>query len=392
MSVRVATAPAAPPDLLLPTYGPSSLGSVLPGVATALGVDPGPGVVPGDAVAAALGDVDRVCVVLVDGLGRRMLAERGGHAPFLRSHLPTAAVLEAGFPSTTATSLTLLGTGRPPGETGMLGYTVRDPASKEITNLITWGGSARPELWQRCPTLLERLEAARVGVVSLGRERFRDSGLTVAALRGGRFVGAETLADRVDVALGLLRRGPARLVYLYWGDVDAVGHQRGWGSWEWGDQVEAVDTELARLARGLPRRTAMLVTADHGMVDVGARDRVDVAATPGLREGVEVVAGEPRAVHVHCVAGAAEAVARRWREVLGDAAWVLTRAEAVAVGLFGLLDPRHRDVVGDVVVAARGTTAVVDSRTQSPQSLALVGMHGSLTPGEMLVPFVAVRG
>lgn len=379
-----------PQGLVLPSYGPDSLASVLPGVARALGVDvPGPadGALPGE-----LAGVDRVCVVLVDGLGLRMLQERGGHAPFLRSRLPGARALTVGFPSTTATSLTTLGTGRPPGATGMLGYTVRDPASGEVTNLISWGGSARPEDWQRCPTVLEALSGAGVGVVSIGKERFRDSGLTVAALRGGRFVGAESMADRVDAALRLLRRGPDRLVYLYWGDVDTVGHHRGWGSWEWGDQVEAVDRELARLARGLPARTALVVTADHGMVDVGPADRVDVAATPALAEGVDVVAGEPRASHVYCAPGVAAAVASRWRDVLGETAWVLTREEATALGLFGPLDPRHAAVPGDVVVAARGTRAVVDSRTQSPASMALIGMHGSLTEGEMLVPLVVVRG
>jgi hypothetical protein len=335
----------------------------------------------------ALPAVDRACVVLVDGLGLHMLRERGGHAPFLRSRLGAARRLSVGFPSTTTASLGTFGTGRPPGQTGLLGYTVRDPGSGELTNLISWGGSARPEDWQRRPTVLERL-ADVVGVLSVGKERFRDSGLTVAALRGGDFAGADDLAQRVDVAVRALRGGHHRLVYVYWGDVDTVGHHSGWGSWEWGEQVEAVDRELARLARALPPRTALLVTADHGMVDVGAGDRIDVPATPGLAEGVLLVAGEPRASHVYCAPGHGPGVAARWRDVLGESAWVLTRDEAIGLGLFGAVDPRHRAVVGDVVVAALGTRAVVDSRTQSPGSLALIGMHGSLTEAEMLVPLV----
>lgn len=390
-----------PADFLLPDYGGADLGVVLPAAVGALGLEldvadgeEPPGHRDAEAARAALDlpAVDAVCVVLVDGLGRHMLLERGGHAPFLRSVLPSARTLTSGFPSTTATSLTLLGTSAPPGATGMLGYSLRDPATGELTNMITWGGRAVPEDWQRCPTTFERLAAQGVRALSLGAETFRGSGLTRAALRGGDFASATDLDERVDLAVRALRSRSRCLVYLYWGDVDTIGHHRGWQSWEWGDAVEAVDRALARLARSLPRRTALLVTADHGMVDVPRDLRVDVAAHPRLTQGVEMVSGEPRAVHVHCASGQAEAVAARWGEVLGERAWVLTRDEAQDAGLFGPLADRHRAVVGDVVVACRGRHAVVDSRVQSPASLGLIGMHGSLTPAELEVPLVVVTG
>ena len=104
-----------------------------------------------------------------------------------------------------------------------------------------------------------------------------------------------------------------------------------------------------------------------------------------------LVAGEPRACHVHATAGRVDAVRARWQEVLGETAWVLLREEAEGLGLFGPVAARHRAAVGDLVVAARGRRAVVDSRTQSGPSLGLIGMHGSLTPGEMLVPLLLVE-
>lgn len=391
--------PALPNDLRAPDYAGASLRAVLPAVAEALGAPLGSAADPGTAcgedeggVAAAvrLDPADKVCLVLVDGLGTRMLTERGGHAPFLRSLLGAGRTLSAAFPSTTATSLTMLGTGLCPGVTGMLGYTLRDPRSGELTNMLGWGGSATPEEWQPCRTLFERFTGLGLEVLSLGKEKFRGSGLTRAAFRGGEFAVGASLADRVDLAVRTLRHGTARLVYLYWGDVDTAGHHKGWGSWEWGDQVEALDAELARLARSLPRGTHLVVTADHGMVDVGRHDKVDVAATPALARDVDLVAGEPRACHVYCAPDRADDVARRWREELGETAWVLTRAEAEAVGLFGSVHPRNRAVIGDVVVAARGRRAVLDSRTQTPQSLGLIGMHGSLTPEEMEVPLLVL--
>jgi len=171
--------------------------------------------------------------------------------------------------------------------------------------------------------------------------------------------------------------------------VDKAGHHHGSASWQWGDELEALDRELARLVRSVPRGTLVLVTADHGMVDVDPALRRDVATDPALARGVELVGGEPRAVHVYTEPGQTAAVAARWRDVLGDDALVLEREEALARGLLGP-DPRPEAVAaaGDVMVALRGRATVVDSRTQTPASLTLLGVHGSLTEREMRVPLL----
>ena len=384
-----------PPDLRLPDYDGASLRAVMPAALDAIGA---PTTSAGrssaeDRRALGLPEATKVCVVLIDGLGAHLLAERGGHAPFLRSHLAESLTLTSGYPSTTAASLTMFGTGACPGQTGMLGYTVRNDADGSLLNLVSWeDATVTPREWQPQPTLVERLGVDAWGrrVASVGPARFVGSGLTEAALRGPRFVSADSLADRVDATCSLLRDRGTDLVYLYWGDVDKMGHHHGWGSWQWGEAVELVDAEISRLARQLPAGTLLLVTADHGMVDLRADSRIDVATTPELDRDVALIAGEPRAVHVHTRPGAAPAVAARWRDVLEDSAWVLLREEAEEIGLFGPLSERHRGTVGDVVVATRGLRAVVDSRTQTPSSIALIGVHGSLTPAELEIPLLRV--
>lgn len=376
---------------VLPDYGGLCLDRVLPAAIGALGrtVPAGAGDAAGAADRLGVPAAERVVVVLVDGLGQHMLAERAGHAPFLRRQLPHGRVLTCGFPSTTAASMGLLGTGCGTGRTGLAGYTVRNPADGRLANLVSWDGAGEPRRWQREPSLLAHAAEQGLRVHSVGPAAFAGSGLTDAALRGATYVGAETLEARVDAALGLLRSGPG-LVYLYWGNVDKIGHQYGWRSPQWGDELAAADAELGRLARSVPRGTVVLVTADHGMVDIDPASLVDVAADADLRADVEVVAGEPRATHVHTVPGAAAEVAARWRERLRDAAVVLERDEAVAAGLFGQVAPHVVPVLGDVVVAATGCAGVVDPRTQTPHSLLLRGMHGSLTPGEMEIPLLVV--
>lgn len=377
--------------LVAPDYGGLCLDGVLPAVADCVGAAlPGPVGEQGAAARGRLGlpTASRVCVVLVDGLGDHLLRERLGHAPFLRRALVGASVLTVGYPSTTAASMGLFGTGCAAGATGLAGYTVRDPRTGTLANLVSWDVAGEPREWQREPTVFASLVEAGVPVTSVGPPKFDGSGLTRAALSGGTYVVAERLEDRVDAAIFEL--SAPGVVYLYWGEVDKTGHQHGWQSREWSDALSHVDREIGRLARSLPRGTLLLVTADHGMVDVDPTRLLDVATTPTLRRGVELVAGEPRATHVHVRPGQTDAVAQRWRARLGEDALVATRDEAIEAGWFGPVADHVLPVIGDLVVAARGRAGVVDSRTQTPHSLLLRGMHGSLTPGEMLVPLVVV--
>ncbi|WP_296664395.1 alkaline phosphatase family protein [Demequina sp.] len=373
--------------LSVPDYGGLELGAVLPAALAAVGV--------AHAVAGRDAEADRVrlgvpraehaVVVLLDGLGHLQLDARRGHAPFLRS--TESEVITAGFPTTTATSLALFGTGSAAGATGMTGYTAHNPRTGAAANLVSWEGADEPESWQREPSLLAAAHDAGVAVASLGKRRFAGSGLTRAALSGGEFVGADRLAARVDEAIMRARR--PGLTYLYWGDIDAAGHKHGWQSDPWVAALEDADQELRRLRVRLPRRAVMVVTADHGMVDVTGAPRWDVAGEPALARGVRLVAGEPRALHLH-VDDAAEAasVAARWRDTLGVHAAVLERAEAIALGLFGPVAAHVEERIGDVVVAMTGRATVVDSRTQSDRALALIGVHGSLTPEELMVPLL----
>ena len=176
---------------------------------------------------------------------------------------------------------------------------------------------------------------AGVGVTRIGPGFFDGSGLTEAALRGGSFVAASSLAQRVDATLRAVRAQPRGLVYLYWGDIDKVGHVHGCDSHEWVAELESVDAELARLASSLPRDTALHITADHGMVDVPLEARPDIATDADLDAGVRHVSGEPRCVQLHVRPGARDDVVDTWRARLGEDALVVTTEEAIEAGWFG---------------------------------------------------------
>lgn len=336
--------------------------------------------------AASLGmetGAHQLLLILVDGLGYELIEEYVGHTPTLRRVRGDVRSIHTVVPSTTAAAITAFGTGERPGATNMVGFSVAYGGG--VMNLLAMEGGPAPTEWQPVPTYFERLAAADVASVVVSPARFAGSGLTGAALRGARHVPAETLDERVSAALHELRAGTP-VVYLYWSEIDHAGHGSGVGSDSWIANLEEFDAGLARLLRSLPAGVRTVMTADHGMINVDASQIVDVASTPALREGVRIVAGETRAVHVHADAGRADEVEARWRDVLGESAWIVS-GEAISA-LIGAGDGAA--VIGDFLVLVRGRGGVVDSRTQSASAIAMPGVHGSLTSTEMRIPVVVL--
>ncbi len=373
---------------------PRPLADVLPAVAHVLGV---PGLADRGrwlADSFADGPPRHVIVLLVDGLGAVQLAQpvHAGLAPRLAG-LPDLGPLAAPFPSSTCVSLTSFGTGLPPGMHGIVGTSFRlDDGS--VLSPLSWGAEPNPIATQPEPTLLERAAAAGVLVVSAAPAQHRTSGLTRAALRGGEYPGAETRGDRVVVAAEAIARARSHdqpaLVYVYWPELDKAAHVHGVDSERYREQLVVVDELVTALAELTGPQTALLVTADHGMVEVPDDRRFDLESRPVLRRGVQTILGEPRARHVYAEPGRAEEVRRNWARELGERADVRSRDEISA--LVGPVDEWYLDRIGDVVAIARDRWGLVSDRIDRLVS-GLRSQHGGLTDAEVLVPLrLAVGG
>ncbi|MHC3392591.1 alkaline phosphatase family protein [Streptomyces lavendulocolor] len=376
----------------VPEYGTGSLADLLPTIAAGLEV-------PGfEHRIAELTPADRNCVFLIDGLGWEQIKAHPGEAPFLASLLGssrggTGRPITAGFPATTATSLASVGTGRPPGEHGLPGYTVRDPAIGELMNQLRWKPWTPPHAWQPYPTVFQIADTVGVHTAQVSSPTFRDTPLTKVALSGGTFHGRLTGEERMDLAAGQLAAGDRSLVYTYYSEVDGSGHRFGVDSDAWRGQLMCVDRLVQRLAEQLPPRAALYVTADHGMIDIpfDEQSRIDFDEDWELRAGVALLGGEGRARHVYAVPGAASDVLACWREVLGEQFWVASRDEAIEAGWFGpTIDERVHGRIGDVIAAAHDDV-VITASVNEPNESAMVGVHGSMTPVEQLVPLLEVR-
>lgn len=356
------------------------LRDLLPSVASCLGV-------PGFDNPLGAPASSSYVVVVVDGLGTKLLHENAPLAPFL-AELPGVDGVLAGVPSTTATSLTSLGTGLDTGEHGVVGYTCRNPQTGRRMNSLTWDSNVDPRQWQPYSNVLEQVQAAGIWTAVVNDAAFESSGLTQCSARGVPFYGVHSTWERHDVIATLAEEHPRSLIYAYEPRLDHTGHRYGCQSVQWREMLSRVDADLAALRRELPAETAMVVTADHGMLDLALEDRFDMDTVPALRDDVTLVAGEARLRHLYTRSGRADSVAQRWRAELGDRAEVRTQAEAEE--WFGPIASRVAPRIGDVVVASRGDFAVFSAQDFAIE-FQMVGFHGSITLDERAVPVLLAR-
>jgi len=366
----------------VPDYGEGTLSDLANSLLAAMGIREAPNPL-------GLAATRRACLLIVDGLGWELLRAHQAAAPFLSELTTTGRALTAGFPATTVTSLSSLSTGLPPGRHGMLGYQVAVPGQDRLLNGLRWDEQVDPVKWQPEPTIYQRAAAAGVDAYRVAARGLEKTGFSVASMRGAAYRPANSLGALVAQASWALAGSDRALVTVYHADLDGTGHVFGSQSEAWSYQLAHVDKLAEQLASSLPGGTALYVTADHGMVDAGPDDRIDVDVVPGLRDGVALLGGEPRARHVYAVPGAEADVLATWQGVLGGRAWVASRAEAIDAGWFGPVEERFAPRIGDVVAAPAGSWAIVATKAE-PLESSLEGMHGSLTPSDQFVPLLSV--
>ncbi len=365
------------PATILPEFGGRSLEMVFPSIGGGLGLE-------GYTNVLGLPEASRYVVLLIDGLGHDLLEANAASAPFLSS-LESGPPMTVGVPSTTATSLTSLGTGLPAGQHGVVGYTSRVPGTNDRLNSLKWDQPIDPRDWQPHPTVLKAMRDHGIDASVVNESKFADSGLTMCSQRDVPFHGISTVWERLDAIVDALEASPRSVVYAYESRLDHTGHGHGTTSDDWREMLTTIDTDVRQLREDLPPDTVLIVTADHGMIDLPKGNRVDLDAHKILRKDVVLVAGEARFRHIHTRPGAADDVAERWRHKLGERA--IVRTQDGIEDWFGPISPVVRGRIGDVLVASLGDFAVFSS-TDFAIELKMTGFHGSVTAAEMQVPLL----
>jgi predicted AlkP superfamily pyrophosphatase or phosphodiesterase len=340
-------------------------------------------------------------VLLLDALGWRFVERYADH-PLLRRFARDGTVtpVTSQFPSTTTAHVTTMHTGLPVGLHGLYEWHVLEPAWDRIVtplrsalgqeggDSIVAAGLDPAVLVPPGPGLYDRLVAAGVQVRVHQPDRFSPSTFDRVVAPAATFVPFGELDDGLRAAVGGLAGADRAYAYVYFDLIDTQGHLTGPASPEFDARAVQTLDAVGRTLFGpgappVPADTWLLLTADHGQLDVDPTSVLwldDVH--PPLRDLALGPAGSARDVFLHVpdadVAATVAALAGR----LGDAAEVLAVADLLAAGAFGPeVGPRLLERLATVaVLPAPGRLAWL--RSHGDRQATFRGHHGGRTPEE----------
>ena len=360
-------------DPVIPDYTSACLSNIVPALLEYPVI--GSGWLPDEVLTA-----QKIVLLLVDGLGyeKFKISEQRDLVPNLTKMNQERIMTVA--PTTTATALTSLTTGRPPGEHGVIGYKVS--VGNQILNSLRWttgNGSAlneiNPSSFQPVPPFL----GEKVPAVSPAE--FRKSGFTEAHLRNTHYEGY-FLPSNIPHHIAQCLDRDNRLVYSYYDGLDKVGHIHGSGHF-YDAEITFVDYLIGQIYEMLPRGAALIVTSDHGMVDVG--DSL-IEIDNSLVQRTDTISGEARFLWFHPLRGNHDSLLQDLEDLYSDCAWVRTKEQILDEGWFGRqISNQTKERLGEIALLARDPVAFVDKDNLGPK---LVGRHGSLTETEVYVPLI----
>ena len=327
-------------------------------------------------------------VILVDGLGTENIKSAAGHASFLNQKLKSSQSLFAGFPATTSSSLTSMATGEPNGSHAVLGHRVYDRSIKQNINFLNdLGSELDPRKYQDLETISETAAARGVIVSTIGPSEYEGSGFTLATMPNAKYIPAASFEDRFSAAKKALSV-PNSLTYLYFPELDQFAHRYGSKSLRWLNKLEDLDAELAKFARSLSSNEGVILTADHGVIDV-AIDRHIYLDEYDCFENLEQIGGDPRVGFLYYPESInLAAKLEQINHAIGNVCDVVTVTDLVEAKWLAELSPQALLMAPDLVLLPKSDRVVYHRGFAKARSLLMIGQHGGMMQAEWEVPLI----
>ena len=362
---------------------------------------------------------DKVVFFLIDAFGWRFFEQYSDHYPFLQRFITEGKVakLTSQFPSTTSAHVTTLFTNQVVGQHGVFEWQYYEPKLDQmiVPLLYSLAGEEQPELLRGLvedpamilpnSTFFETLLAQGVTPWIFQDNAYLQSTYSAMMTRGAKGSGYKTLAEAlVNVLLRMDKTASPSALFLYIDSLDATLHRYGPGSPQAEAQIDAIFTTMDRIfwpkAIDSFQNTLLIITADHGQMEVDPKTTLYLNQTPQfpqirklLKESqqgdVLTPGGSARDMFLYVKEPNLEEAKALVVEAVQDKADVFTIDELIEEGLFGPepLSSAFLSHVGNLVILPRKYETVWWYETDRFEQK-FYGHHGGLSPEEMEIPLL----
>lgn len=340
-----------------------------------------------------LKDSSNIVLLVIDGLGFDYLSRNGKNSIFEKYLLRS---LTSVFPSTTASATLTFLTGVAPQQhaaTGWFMYLKELGVVSAILPFVPrYKGRSFPNMGiERRDIIPERTIAEKLKVASytIYPEKIIDGKVNK---KERTLLGYSSLDGMFLQIKKTLRSGKGRkYIYAYWTEFDGLCHHRGVGSKEALDHFWLLERKIASFVGSLEgTQTALIITADHGLIDTPRSKMFFVNDHPELYETLALpLCGEPRAAYCYVRPAKAKQFERYVKNKLRYCCKLYKSEDLIKKGMFGLFPPNDKlfDRVGDYILIMKDDYFIKDMLLKESLNI-FKGNHGGLSREEMLVPLI----
>ena len=340
-----------------------------------------------------------VVLLVIDGLGYDYLMKVGAGSSF-QQYLK--AKLTSVFPTTTASAITTFMTGLAPQQHGLTGWyvylkelgcvTAVLPCRPRMPNASFGQDSFDINKLYNHEPLFNRIDRASYVVAP---ELIIHSEYNVAH-SGSAFLHAYgSMSECFHNIVNIVKSDDAKkYIYAYWPDFDRFSHEFGNASAKVAAHFAQLDEMFAVLLNDLAgTETTVLVTADHGFIDVGPSSLIQLHDHPVMQDSLLLpLCGEPRVaycyVHPHKEAQFVSYV----QEELNPYAELMPSQDLIDGHFFGVgqMHPQLQNRIGHYALIMKENYIIKDWLL-GESAYVPIGVHGGTSQEEMFVPLMVIE-
>ena len=312
-----------------------------------------------------------VALMVLDGMGRHIIDKNCNNGSILKTH--QVMNLNSVYPPTTVAATTAFTTGLAPIESGWLGWHLylnnEDPSITLFKNEI----NATKEKFTKFN--VEDLLPRNYWYNNLKRAKH----YTIYPAWGEN--GVDTLSDAFNKVQEICNKEESNFTYLYWDEPDALMHEYGTTSQIVKVKLLEIEEQVEKLANELPNETIVLITADHGLIDV---EPIELSNYPDFEDCLtKPFAGEGRFAQFYVKEGMQSTFEELFNKYFAESFMLMTKQEFIKSQMAGLnaVNSITQYALGDYV--AIGTGSYYFTEKLSDDDLIFKAHHAGITPEEM---------
>lgn len=323
-------------------------------------------------------DPEKIFIVLIDGLGSRLLERKLSSDSFLLSHLYKETMTV--FPPTTVAATTSIQNGHSPNQNGWLGWTSYFKEVDDTITLFMDEGYYDKKKYE--PGFVKKIIPVKTTVDELNSIGIKASTINPYYIQDGGYDGLDDFGERILKCAS----GKDKYVYAYYDKYDSCMHKNGVDARQSDELLKTIDAKMAEVAKKLPKGVMLVIMADHGLIDLD--ETINIADTELLGYLKRPCAIEPRAAAFYIKDGMEDDFAKAFKKRFEDDFILLTKEEVKKTHLFGKGQdhPRFDGFIGDFIAIAKGKKDLI-SKVED-DGFRMKAAHAGCTLDELMIPII----